>query len=69
MTHSDVAFTSQGVSCSAWHFRTDSDDMVGAQRSDERRRPPRRRSGLWTSTSTAGAGDVLARYRRHYNFC
>ncbi len=30
MTHGDVEFTSQGVSCSAWHFRTDCDDLVGA---------------------------------------
>jgi uncharacterized protein len=30
MTHTDVTFTSEGVSCSGWHFCADSDRLAGA---------------------------------------
>lgn len=29
MTYTDVGFTSQGVSCSAWHFQGDGDGLLG----------------------------------------
>ncbi len=29
MTYTDVTFTSEGVPCSAWHFRADSDRLAG----------------------------------------